>query len=391
MNDCIINQKSEDLKKPDIVDIIKEHLEKHWFISTVVGIAVLYLLVFLFVWAVTGPSHFPSFNFTTTGPIGDTIGGISSPIIGGFGVFLTFLAFWIQKIANKAQTAQFETQSKHQLKSEQIERIKWLMEKNRDIVANITAAGISGNMSFHSLTIEFEFVYRFLMICLKSEDKSNFIGYAWLILQNGLGSDYNKLNIDLLKKNQEEIIIALHSLEYIKDLVNREGSIDADKIRREWRTDKNCDFTITLINEEHTSMIDDFFENIDDKLLDKVSSKTLGYKILNGHHVTLGHYFRNLYHVFSLIDSLDNQLFSCVEKYELGKYLRTQLSSYEQIIIFLNSLSFYGADLKKIIEKYHLIKNIPFPLVDFCGGVEKHYSCFVYEWNEIKNRADSFE
>lgn len=85
-------------------------------------------------------------------------------------------------------------------------------------------------------------------------------------------------------------------------------------------------------------------------------------------------------------------------KYDYVKILRSQLSTYEQFVFYLNSISFLGriweiesfknnnydcADLdKKLITKYELIKNIPlgffktvqpqviYPDVEFEAGSE---------------------
>jgi hypothetical protein len=52
-----------------------------------------------------GSSHW---NFSETGQIGDTIGGIMNPFIAIGGVIMTFLAFYMQIRANKIQREQFQ-------------------------------------------------------------------------------------------------------------------------------------------------------------------------------------------------------------------------------------------------------------------------------------------
>lgn len=42
-------------------------------------------------------------DFTETGQIGDTIGGIMGPVVAMIAAYLTFIAFWVQKQANEAQ------------------------------------------------------------------------------------------------------------------------------------------------------------------------------------------------------------------------------------------------------------------------------------------------
>ena len=44
-----------------------------------------------------------SFDFTETGQIGDTIGGITAPFIAVCSAYITFLAFWVQYTYNKKQ------------------------------------------------------------------------------------------------------------------------------------------------------------------------------------------------------------------------------------------------------------------------------------------------
>ncbi len=56
----------------------------------------------------TLPNISESVNFTETGQIGDTIGGILNPFIALVGILLTFLAFYMQIKANQIQITQFE-------------------------------------------------------------------------------------------------------------------------------------------------------------------------------------------------------------------------------------------------------------------------------------------
>lgn len=61
-------------------------------------------LVFLSLYVFTRPALFTSFDFTNTGPIGDTIGGITAPIINIIGAVLVYVSFQAQLEANKIQT-----------------------------------------------------------------------------------------------------------------------------------------------------------------------------------------------------------------------------------------------------------------------------------------------
>ena len=60
---------------------------------------------------------------TSAGETGDAIGGISSPVIGIVGIFLTFLAFYIQYMANERQVQELEKQKSNLEYKDILERI----------------------------------------------------------------------------------------------------------------------------------------------------------------------------------------------------------------------------------------------------------------------------
>ncbi len=87
-------------------------------------------------------------------------------------------------------------------------------------------------------------------------------------------------------------------------------------------------------------------------------------KFYAGHQYKLGYYFRHLYQTFTFIDQ--QSLLNKEEKYFYAKILRAQLSSHEQALLFVNSLSMLGLawDLcpvkeTRLITRYNLIKNLP--------------------------------
>lgn len=100
-------------------------------------------------------------------------------------------------------------------------------------------------------------------------------------------------------------------------------------------------------------------------------------KYYSGHHFRLGHYFRHLFQSYKYLN-LQVDL-SHEERYFYGKTLRAQLSTYEQALLFINSISNLGLkweyrpellinienlDLSEVppshmITYYNLIKNLP--------------------------------
>lgn len=67
-------------------------------------LAGLVLIIFSMPVVLTQYSYFKTFNFTQTGQIGDTIGGITAPFINLLGAILVFLSFKQQIKANEIQT-----------------------------------------------------------------------------------------------------------------------------------------------------------------------------------------------------------------------------------------------------------------------------------------------
>ena len=61
----------------------------------------LFIIIFLLPFVYTITAKFEYFNFSNTGGIGDTIGGITAPFINGLSAILVFLAFKAQIKANE--------------------------------------------------------------------------------------------------------------------------------------------------------------------------------------------------------------------------------------------------------------------------------------------------
>ncbi|EGH8510155.1 hypothetical protein IFE76_003946 [Salmonella enterica] len=68
----------------------------------------------------------------------------------------------------------------------------------------------------------------------------------------------------------------------------------------------------------------------------------------------VGHYFRNIYHIFKHISESD--VLTEKEKIKYAKLVRAQISSIESGAILLNGYSTVGRPAKKYIEKYSLLQ-----------------------------------
>ncbi len=116
------------------------------------------------------------------------------------------------------------------------------------------------------------------------------------------------------------------------------------------------------------------------------SSKT--FKYFGGHQHRLGHYFRHLYQSINYINNYKNFSKEYKTKYEYVKLYRAQFSTYEQSIIFFNSISDIGIvwELNKntndldnmLITKYNLLKNIPSEFIN-STDLKKYYPLMRFE------------
>lgn len=68
----------------------------------------------------------------------------------------------------------------------------------------------------------------------------------------------------------------------------------------------------------------------------------------------LGHYFRNLYHIFKFINNSDEP-----NKLIYSSLLRAQISNDELFVLFYNCLSSLGNEkFKPLVEEFHLLQNL---------------------------------
>lgn len=72
--------------------------------------------------------------------------------------------------------------------------------------------------------------------------------------------------------------------------------------------------------------------------------------------VEVGHYFRNLYHVFKFID--ESPMFDESSKARYAKVVRAQLSTPELALLFFNGMYEKGKNFKEYIERYTLLLDL---------------------------------
>lgn len=329
-----------------------------------------------------------------TGQIGDTIGGVMNPFITLVGVLVTFLAFYIQYKANKAQTEQFEEQAKQLKKqeldkhAEEVERRFYEMLKiHRDNVNEIhvrirTREGninsgyyidiriIQGRECFEYLYNELKLYNEYLEKYLSYEnildvDKAEKMRIVYEVFYWGIANyrEYIELRHSStpLKDLMKDIIESLgYAYKYNKGFPDYLGFMFYGKIKKEEKE-------IPRAKEGRK------FEEI-----------SFG----EGYSSKLGHYYRHLFQTVKYIAEQNKEIINQSKKEDYLKTLRAQLSDYEQLMLYYNAVSGFGEEWieNKYFTDYKMIKNMPVPLANF--GIEPKDK---FTEDELNNMFDWFK
>lgn len=316
----------------------------------------LVILAFVAPFIFTRQSVSKDFDFTQTGAIGDTIGGLMNPFIALAGVIVTGLAFYIQYKANLQQRELFELEQKEnksqlqkqidnqnqQIKIQQFESQFYEMLKlHRE---NITEMKING--------YDFEEIEENQFKKLKKFDKITEGRKLFVVMKKefecilGLYSETNKLDKRGFQKCYELFFSGLDA--YQDSYPNEVDLIKRFKdARSNHETPHRWRITTNKERKEFTTDVQLYFN----------------YKPFSGHSQRLGHYFRHLY---LTVKSIANNTI-VIEYEDRMKYLRilrAQLSNHEQILLFYNWLSEYGNDWENEVHsfftEYCMIHNLAY-------------------------------
>lgn len=298
-------------------------------------------------------------DFSETGQIGDTIGGIMGPLIAILAAFLTFIAFWVQYEANVKQREDIA-----------IERHEAKYYKMLDIYSSMTTGlevhGIRGKEAFAELVGEFTYTF----FTIDGIYKKRICSPAYLSnATTQIKAIVDEFQTDKVERDQYLISLAYNLFFYGSHFV----VIDTKRPERTALGEeiKKIAFSINRNNGKGT-----FLEYVKAGNFE-VAFPNLGLSVLlyEGHSDFLGHYFRHLFQMVKYVSLLDRSLFDEEDKSGYVKLLRAQMSDYEQILLYYNSLTDQGAAWNKTrgdkfpeeagyISRFRLIKNLPpnFPL-----------------------------
>lgn len=105
-------------------------------------------------------TQFPIIDFTNTGEIGDTIGGIMGPFVAIVASFLTFLAFLMQYQANEIQKKELKRQATVHDKEQFESKLYQMLEVYNQNVKRLRAGELEGKKAIPELLSEFHYIYR---------------------------------------------------------------------------------------------------------------------------------------------------------------------------------------------------------------------------------------
>lgn len=110
-----------------------------------------------------------------------------------------------------------------------------------------------------------------------------------------------------------------------------------------------------------------------------------------GHQSRLGHYYRHLYQAICYVD----QQTINIDKYEYVKVIRAQLTTHEQALLFINSLTAIGSVWweKKLIDTYRLVQNIPLGFFDEQTEIDivSRFPNDYFEWQERESGTNGVQ
>lgn len=302
-------------------------------------------------------------SFTETGQIGDTIGGITSPFIGIIGASLTFIAFWVQLRANKAQAKQFQAQD-NDTKIDRFEnKFFELINLHKSNVDEILIDGyndrtIEKRKAFANMYKELYFIYvvsenfykkHYNKNEIEKEKYSDILYISYVFFYAGIGEYSDNLTRSMISKDFD--------FDFYKDLKS-----ELERWRRS--ISKNANNTVTFEDKEYQ----------------------FKYKICSGHLHRLGHYYRHLYQTVKYVASQDSKFLDHDTKIQYLSMLRSQLSDYEQVLLYYNAIVGFG---EKWIENeyfttYRMIHNLPLPLAEFGISAKEYFrdNKDMFDWGE---------
>lgn len=368
----------------NIFDNYFKRVNKNYIITPLIVISLILIIVsFLSPYYFTKTDIGNSISFTEkTGFTGDTLGGIMNPFIALAGAVLTFIAFYIQKIANddiknQFKIQQFESQfyemlhlHRENLNEMNIEGYVFKYtdnDKSKEAKKDSKEEKItSGKKVFVTMLKEFEaihlictkvFMFKFNRLLSPQKDfegkllKQLIFDHSYYVFFNGI--NLYKKNINRYKQNDSSGFLNLVLDDFVRELES-----------------KRHDHLELGIKEFHLYYITGniFTKNYRSQNL----WLSFNYKPFSGHQSILAHYYRHLFQTVKFVVKQNENLIPYESKRDYLRVLRSMMSNQEQVLLLYNWYGGFGSNWEEKASKnrknkkgnyfftdYRMIHNIP--------------------------------
>lgn len=380
------------------------------FIFIILGFVI--LIYFLFKASIDGYTIWPhsKTDYQVTGQFGDFVGGVIGTLFALVGTFLIFLTFQEQSRENKRSAFESVFFEMIRLHRENVSE-----QRYNKSVKNKTES-YENRQVMRVIFQEFIDCYREVCKFSNSEKPTDYVSKKYLEQLNTIIAN-NNLDVGPIDLARIDIAYCMvfygvgqegeavlrnvfrnkynseyyHKIIFFIKLKPKHSNSERFNLWSELRGMELENFQ-KIVHElyknrnqpERTSNLSDFSRNMRMHLPFE--------KYYGGHQFRLGHYFRHLYQSYNYLDS--SPFLNDEQRYSYGKMLRAQLSTYEQALLLVNSISSIGMkwellpDLTldnkkppKLITKYNLIKNLPGVQL-FGIRYKKYYPHVSYETDE---------
>lgn len=339
-------------------------------------------------------TQFSVVDFTKTGEIGDTIGGIMGPFVAIVASFLTFLAFLMQYQANEIQKSELKRQSILHDKEQFEAKLYQMLDVYNQNVARLRAGNLEGKRAIPELLSEFHFIYRCVRYAYNGVKESDITSLVtdkeqredMLLYMNDVIKDVGTENLVLMKFAYS---LFFYGFPRVNPYEKYKGKYVLENVIYQR--------LLHVLFEKSGIRYQDYFISDRLSLLRYPVKCSAHYKMMKGHNEELGTYYRQMFLFFKAISDVNEIIADEDQKYRYAKLLRSQLTDCEQALLYYNSMSEMGAEWNKrdtsqgntcqgmgLVARFRLIKNIPgnYPFFGFTPD-------FVYQ-NDIKVWRDEY-
>ena len=314
-------------------------------------------------------TQFSIVDFTDTGEIGDTIGGIMGPFVAIIASFLTFLAFLMQYQANEVQKSELKRQSVLHDREQFESKLYQMLDVYNQNVTRLRAGDLEGKRAIPELLSEFHYIYRcvrYAYIGIKESDITSLVTDKaqredMLLYMNDVIKDAGAENLVLMKFAYS---LFFYGFPRVNPYEKYKGKYVLENIIYQ--------SLLRIPFEKADVRYQDYFLEDKFKVLRYPLKCSAHYEMMKGHNEELGTYYRQMFQFFMAISDVNKVIADEDQKYRYAKLLRSQLTDSEQVLLYYNSMSEMGTEWNRksrfqdnlresmgLIARFRLIKNIP--------------------------------